>query len=609
MKSYVDGHKNLLGVNSSADIDAGRINSRVNRATNMTFRGDIASTRPAFRSWRLKFYDAEDKSVFESQNVTGVFFYNGVHPFSTSCIIVAVGDRILRGEVFGGTIEFFNLYSGIDRKWQKSFFCQAEELLIWQNGKDYPLYWDGNINHKMNPVYSSSMVGNRPMMIGNLMVYAHGRIFLATENDLVYASDHFYSQGIGSDKREAVLKFSESFYPSSGDGFGAPSDLGKITYLGVIPRNPTLNGHGEVIVGCENGWFSIDPTPQRNEWTRNNIQTIVSTNKGNASPYGAIVVNGDVWFRDTENGVSSLRISASEVSQDIGESSIGYDVAHYLLQDTPGTIDNCVSGKFDRYVFFSVGHKKKEVDGHDGVFHRYATGIVVADLNRGSSFNKEPIRWDGIWTGLRVTGMAEGVIGGIKKGFFTSLCSDGKNRIFSLSNEREDYCDASGYRKIKSSYLIGSLFSGETIANKTLNGAVVLFKGVFEETLISIDYSSDGYECYSPLDSKRVGCDNFCQSSVIENKQTGESCNNGDVYRSISGIWKTKAPCISDSKIDKSLSYGYSFSVKIKIEGFAKIIRCDILSSGEEKPKFSIECENSECKGYSCCEEEENYTL
>lgn len=593
-----------MGVDTLSDPDVSRLSIKSNRSVNITYRGDLASTRPAFREWNLKFFDSEDKEEFEKGNISGVYFYRGAYPFSTACIIVAVGNRILRGEVFGGTIEFFNLYTGIDRKWQRSFFINAEEILVWQNGKDYPLYWDGKKTNKMKPVYSSSLVGNTPMPIGNIMTYAHGRIFVATEQDLVYASNHFYSQGIGADKREAVLKFSESTYPSSGDGFGAPSDLGQITYMNVVPRNPSTNGHGEVIVGCQNGWFAINPTLQRNEWTRNDIQTIVENGKGNASPTGAVIVNGDIWFRDTDNEISTLRTRITEDENDVGESSVGADVTRYLNYDTPGSIESTFSGMFNRYLFFTVGHKKEE-SYVEGVFHRFSTGMVVADINRGSSFDKRNIRWDGLWTGPRVTGMIQGIIGGMKKGFVFSYGTDGINRIFSISNERQDFLNKE-YKKIKSHYLIGSLFDTKEPSSKTLERLSLTYKEVFESTDISIDYSSDSFECFSRLDEKTIGCDSICDQSIIENPKTKEVCHDGNTYRTMSGKIVTKPPCENDDKNGLKLKTGSSFSVKINIEGFAKIVRCDILSNKKDDiPMYQGSCpdESSHCNGVVCCDE------
>ena len=123
----------------------------------------------------------------------------------------------------------------------------------------------------MNPVYSSSFVKGNPMMIGNLMIYAHGRIFVATENDLVYASDHIYSQGISLGSQEAVLSFKESTYPSSGDGFGSPSDMLSITAMSSLRSSGTIEGYGDIAVFCQNGVFTIDPSLPRNEWTNNRI--------------------------------------------------------------------------------------------------------------------------------------------------------------------------------------------------------------------------------------------------------------------------------------------------------------------------------------------------
>ena len=261
-------------------------------AVNCSFRNNQASSRPPFINIEniYPYKEGDEEEVFEKGNVTGVFGYLGTNNLTQSYIIAAIGDSIFAGLVSGDTIQWRRIYKGIDPKWQMSFFCQANQYLIWQNGKDLPLYWDG-VASKMR--YCKDAPGvNEPMPVGNVMVFAHGRVFVATEENLVYASNFAYSSGL---EGYGVFNFTETSYFSGGDGFGAPASLGRITGGGVIQRIPDANGHGPVVFFCERGAFAIDAAKPRTEWTNDpNIQQIVLTGRGCSSPFSVVAANGDL---------------------------------------------------------------------------------------------------------------------------------------------------------------------------------------------------------------------------------------------------------------------------------------------------------------------------
>lgn len=599
-----DGHKKQFGVDtSSVDFQSREFNSD---SVNRSYTHFVNDTRPPFVEWNTIFKNFEDETTFRTMPVTGCYFYNGIPPFTKPCIIVAVGDTILRGKVFSHTIIFERLYKGINPTWQFSFFVQAGSILVFQNGKDLPLFWNGNVTQQMKPVHESSLVADRPMMVGNLMVYAHGRIWLGTENDLIYASDHIYSQGIGAGKDEAVLRFSESFYPSSGDGFGAPSEFGALTGLTLIPRHPELNGHGEILALHRNGAYTINGgLSPRNTWTDAQMTQIVYSGGGCAAPNSTATINSNIFYRDCDTGISSFQYSESRQQEfDIDTSSISTEVSKYLDFDRSPMIQFC-SSIFTNNRLISTCAITKEASSVADSFHRYANGMVVMSLQKNrSATGTKVISWDGLWTGPRVTCCCNGFFDGRKKNFFFSFDTDKQNRVYHLTENRGNDIIGGVEKKIVSFYIQRGIFDDineqKPMIEKSLNSHSISYAGAVGEVTFDSFYSPDDYECFTPLmENRKVNCDNPCAN------ETGE-CNSGKTYQPKAGI------VVSDLIKDKNTGRQSSkesvyksnfFAIKTKITGVAKIKLNQLqaeATSQRTNSHLTDSCLN-ECEGINCC--------
>lgn len=582
-----DGSKLFLGVDTeSGNRTSGILSDLVNR----TLRNQKNDTRPPFIEWTTLFYDKEDEYTFRNGAVKGVFFYKGTVRNTPAFLIIAVHDRILAGRIVGRSIIFEPaIYVGINSSRQSAHFCRAENILVYQNGKDFPLYWLGDQTKQMQPVYNSSFVGTHPMIIGNLMVYSHGRIFVATENDLVYASDHIYSQGISQGSQEAILSFNESTYPSSGDGFGAPSDMLSITGMASLRSSGSLEGYGDIAVFCQNGVFTIDPSLARNEWTNNRIQKTLFTGVG-CSAYSTVRDNGgDVFFRDSDGNLSSLKFSSTKVGGSYNQTPFSHDIAKYLNRDTTSLIRFSRSIKVDNRMLTTcaIVQEKSILGG----FHIFAKGIAVIDFQERS----RDFRWDGLWTGPRVTDCCSVFANGSVKSCFISHDSDGINRIYDLAQSRGDDVNSKGPKKIVSFYSQSKIFHSNELSNtaiKRLTKHSVSYSDLYGSISVSSSVKITGEKnCMTLIDNKQAGHDGCSISS-------GE-CNNLLTYEGFGDI-VTHSLC--------GVKEGYSFDVTTSITGSA-IIVSDLISAEDSgtEPKDKKECEAKQVK--QCCTEPFSYIL
>lgn len=568
-------------------------------AVNRSFRGSINGPRPSFQYINARFDDTDTENLFKTRSVSGVFAYRKKSSKVSPYLIVAVGNRILAGRVYSNYVEFKTIYIGISQQWEHSFFCQAETILVWQNGYDEPLYWEGDINTMMKPCSDAiaGVSGATQMPIGNIMCYAHGRIFLANVDNLVFASNHIYSAG-AENLAKGVLNFSESTYPFAGDGFGTPGDLDEVTGISVVKQNPQPNGHGPVVVFCRNGAYSIAADVPRSSWTQERaIQTVALTGRGCIAHNSVTQVNSDIWYRCSDGNISSFRYTSNDQANSWSDTSLSREVQRYLKYDSDITREFSSSLFFNNRLIVTVAHEKQE--GEDGETHRFANGMVVADFDRGSTVVKDdPLSWEGLWTGPRTTGCCKLYTDGIERAFFFSFDKDNQNRIYELTDTIGDDLLSSGPSPIEGIHMNSFFFAdSDRFLHKRIDSAVVMYDNASENSEIDIYYSPDYQSCFYKMISKPG-------QMPLQAPETTE--NTGNVF----GRKSFRVDCNTDHApgIAKSSNYGLSFRVIVKSRGTQSIRKMILFANPEHRmneaePQSDFICWES-WKGNNCIHED-----
>jgi hypothetical protein len=578
--SKIESVSDYFGVNTDPIIPSRQMRASMSaRAVNRSALRNMNETRPPYIGINCLFQNDADEYTFRNAAITGMKFYQGEGSLFSSFLIVCVGDLIMAGYMKPNSIEFFTIYRGIDPQWTFSYMCQALNILAWQNDKDLPLYWTGNPQQPMKLVKDSAYIKNdRPMMIGNLMTFAHGRIFLATNNNLVYASDFILSQGFALEQREAVLSFSESFYPSSGDGFGAPSEMGPISGLIAIPQSDTLNGHGDVMVTCRNGIFSIAPNRKvRNQWTDDpEMQKSVMLGKGCSAHESIIPFANQIFYRDSNGGISSMLndISSYQSRQPLDE--ISRQVREYTDYDlnTPDIqfSNACIT---NNRLLMSVAHQREQ-SSHMGI-HRFGMGMVSACLQ--SRNGKLTLAWEGLWTGPRVVATAQSNLSNNRQTIVASYDTDKQNRLYYIDESAirsEDYV-RNKYQPVQSFFTMGGVFFNDTqnepiTKSKIGKAEILLVKS--NATSVTSSFSTNGDKEQYPLDfqlTEIAGCALGSMRAL-----------SSDVCNTKSGTKQTTA------------SIGYYFDVTFHITGQARIAKISVGGNPEDQEGFNgdLKCEN-----------------
>ena len=593
-----DAHAYQKGVDGYTDPELLSASGSIycSSAVNRTFRGSVNSSRPKFIHMRLRYRSEAEDGILEHNAVSGVFSYKKKSSTTIPYVIVACGEYILAGRVFADYIEFKVIYKGIPQNTKKSFFVQAETILVWGDGISENLYWDG-ISSEMQPVSSAVDNPGDSMPTLGMMCYAHGRIFGVNPDGLVFASDHIYSKKI-EETAAGVLSFNESTYPSSGDGFGSPGDLDEVTGISVMRQSQQPNGHGPVIVFCRNGAYSINAAIPRPTWTSDrNIQTIVLAGRGCGAPYSIVQLNNDIWYRCTDGSIASLRYASSDFNDAWADNAISREVSQYL------EFDGSIASSFSSSLFFGnrllMSCAFNEESGDNGQTHRYGNGFVVADFDRGSTVSRDdPLSWDGLWTGPRPTGVCKLYTDGIERAFVFSFDSDKINRVYEISTSVGNDIGPDGIEvKTKWKYRFSLSFGKDTkFALKKLDSIACFYNKASRGLDLSAYFSPRQSTAFSEM----VGRDNQTPKECDGSPIGCSPVNTGVVYGHKS--FKTNCDTYANPGSSKVASISTDFDFIISGEGVADIRK--VLAFAIEKESVTdktymidFSCENppSDC--------------
>lgn len=577
-----DGHTLLQGADASIENgDISRI--RVSDSVNRMYRTRRSKTRPPFRS-RVVSGNSDAIEILEKGNIYSTLGYEAVKSTRLPHVVAQVryGNKgyILAGRVAGNEIvDLRVIFSQLNPAVRHGFFVQAYTDVFFQNGLDYPVYWDGlsDAAESIKPGFIGADNKNQIeylMPIGNVMCYAHGRIFVGDENNLVYASNHIYGSGFFNNARN-LANFSEQTYPSSGGAFTAPAGFGQLTGITYVPRQPSANGHGEVVVMHENGSYTIDPTIVRNQWTdRLDIQKIATVGRGCSSPYSIVQLNNDIWFRGTDRSMSSIRNIVSDQNTRWGTKSWSRPVQKYLDFDAATMLRFSRAMRVNNRMVCSCAI----IDDYPNI---YALGLVVMDLDIGSDAEPEiEFEWDGVWTGLRVTSMCSLSADAQNRYFFFSADEDGKNRIYELLDKSTGNDEVDGKEvKIESYYVVSQLFSQlnpqDIPVFKTLSG-IILRGETNGEATIDISIRESGYNCWTGIDSQSIGADR-----VIRDTDEGGIITGTEPFPT--SVNSASVPHKFQQATQERVDIGESFDVRVDIKGDVTIHRLTALTEFQKE--------------------------
>lgn len=369
------------------------------------------SSRPGWARSTLRFLDSEgavDTALRDAFQSTGL--WQGASPYEADngalYLVCSIGGHIYRIDI--STMEVTDLSTTAllinSPTLTQTWWCQAENFLVIQNGEDDALVYDGA---KFYRVYGQAKAGDAKasVPIGRQMAYNNGRLWVAVpaqqgdkECYAFVAGDLAYSV---TGQRIDLLGFTENTFLNGGGKFIIPFGAGPIRAMCSIAIQDNSTGQGPLQIFTTRGAFSVNAPFNREEW-QNTTSPILSPSllaAGATAQVSTTQVNGDIWFRSPD-GVRSFSIGRRDVGTWVN-TPLSSEMSRAFDNDTPALLIYASAVLFDnRLLVTTQPHLANNAGTLRGITHR---GLGVLDFHPVSSmFDRSQPNWDGIWTGLEV---------------------------------------------------------------------------------------------------------------------------------------------------------------------------------------------------------------
>jgi len=260
------------------------------------------------------------------------------------------------------------------------------------------------------------------------------------------------------------LRFTETKFLNEGGNLAVSSKFGSVVALSFLPVQDTATGQGDLIAFCERGAVTFQVSAPRDQWKNlAGFQRVLFDNIGSANE-NVLAINGDIFFRSIQgNGIRTYRNARAEINS-YGQTSVSAEVNPILLQDTSWLLAPVSFALFDNRLLMTCWPKlypRRASDASQAeafaeepvpvVFD----GMTVLDFDSVSSGRgKSAAVFEGVWTGIRVIKLAQGLFDGQPRCFAICLHESSgvrSHEIWEITKDGEyDVQETDGERMISS---------------------------------------------------------------------------------------------------------------------------------------------------------------
>lgn len=481
-KEILAGIANLeAGVNTAVDPAFLPVNQAAG-AVNMTFRSGFAETRPDFRQINLHFPDEATAEAFAAGRFQGARYFE------------AQGEGALVA-VIDGTPYYVSPHHEVtpidvpllSKDVQRVKFLDTGQHLIIADGVNDPLIITGKAGRRSNPQAVSPYTGKTGELgPGYEMAYIAGQICKVIKDRSNFVVGDPAIPGVAPDN---------CLFDTLGQylaGAGAFEALGPITALSSIPQLDVPDGVGPLLVWTRDSVESYQIDIARSHWGNQVISRKILA-RGTESQDSLIQVNNDILFRNRD-GIYSIRTARAEADGRIFL-ALSRAATAYLEKDFRGLLQYTTGMLFDNRSFMSCSPRRMELaDGREDI---YFEGAVVFDHEIEASPRAAGAELaEGVWTGLRITGMATGRLAGEDRGFFFGK-RDGRNVLVEIMQDSTGYDDFE--RPVEQMLFTRALFEPSWWKAKTPKAVALWLSHVEDRTTVDVLARFDNAPSYVPF--------------------------------------------------------------------------------------------------------------
>lgn len=258
-------------------------------------------------------------------------------------------------------------------------------LLIMQDGRSRPAYYDGQTARHLNPGGTTNET-----VLGFSMIWTGSRLWVSRETE-IFASDIF-----------DPLHFTETLYLSGGGSLQA-MDGQLITAMARQAQTGSL-----IVFTADNTSIIQAGITDRSLWaTTPGFVQFLFPGVGASSPKSPVYLNGILWWMSFQGARNYAQVGESIRSSANGVSSIEMDRS---FQNMSPNISRACGFSHQSFVGFSVPS--------GDIYNRHTW---VLDSASADQLNQDlPEEWIGVWMGTRPVEWDSANINGLDRAFYIS---------------------------------------------------------------------------------------------------------------------------------------------------------------------------------------------
>ncbi len=330
----------------------------------------------------------------------GKFQGTGFYSNSGGRLMFSIGGKLYRAFLVGNDFTYEEVTLGFDNapNLDDAWMVETPSGFVVQDNQSSPIIYNGSVTRR-------AAIDEVP--IGSAMAFGNGRLWVVTKGGRNLKAGNIYDGDIGSE-----LLFTETEYLLGGGAFYYPFDL---TGLGFLPVNNTASGYGSLMVFGSRNLISLRAeVTQRDLWQIiPGFQTIVLDGIGTPSHHSITRVDQDLYWRDEQGQIRSVR-SAAQEAQGPGNTSLSREVSRIVNYETPAWLRLCSGVYVNNRLLFTAAPLINTPLPQNIVFQKLIS-LDCAPL--ASIRGKAPPAYDGEWTGAYILRVVQGTFRGEKRSF------------------------------------------------------------------------------------------------------------------------------------------------------------------------------------------------
>ena len=360
--------------------------------------------------------------------------------------------------------------------YQLNWLFQGESYMFSQDGDANLWIFDGQAASESDGLDITSKEESKLVNGATAGVYAHGRVVQSILNR-IYIGDILHKTN--GYEPSNILEMTEQVYWETGGFFSAPSNLGPIIALDLIPVRDTTTGQGSITAHTQNGIFTLDISRQpRSSWPQLQIVNHLVLGTAATGPYAIAGYDGDQIFR-SRRGLQSIRLARAEMGM-VGNpvKTLSEGVRHLMENDhAPFLRFASVARWEDRQrLMATVNHRSLGNGARGGM------GLVTLNFRPVPDADTQP-SWEGLTTLPEEVSMVNQVLSGRFNGQerVFAFCSDPNGGdVYLVEFTADQIWDEVDATKIPiASQVVTREFSaGNELSKKAFETGTVFFRDV-----------------------------------------------------------------------------------------------------------------------------------